>query len=84
MTSVATTDPLDASQWTTYYQALPMPESGSCTDITAEANKQAGYGTLVIGGWVKGWEPWVNNGHGGWGCRRNLVNTGGSTRIVTN
>jgi len=73
----------DPSLWTSYYQALPMPASGSCADITAEQNLLASYGTSASGGWVKAWEPWVNSGQGGWGCRRNLVNTGGSTWIVT-
>jgi hypothetical protein len=68
----------DPSEWTSHSQALPMPDSGSCSDITAEQNAFAAYGTGVTGGWVKGWEPWVNSGHGGWACRRVLTNTGGN------
>ena len=74
----------DPSTWTTHYQAIPVPASGSCDDITVELNTFAAYDTSVTGGWTKGWEPWVNetldvNGEriGGWACWRNLVNTGG-------
>lgn len=74
----------DPSLWTNYYQALPLPESGTCADITQEQNTFAAHGTNVTGGWVKGWEPWVNSGTCGWACRRNLVNTGGDTWNVTN
>jgi hypothetical protein len=77
--SSSTSDP---SFWTTYNQALGMPASGSCADITADQNVLTAYGTGVTGGWVKGWEPWVNAGAGGWGCRRVLTNTGGNTWIV--
>jgi hypothetical protein len=75
---------LDPSQWTTHYQALPMPESDSCTDISAAENQFAAYGVNVTGGWVRAWEPWVNDGNGGWACRRNLINTGGTNWIITN
>jgi len=73
---------LEPAQWTRYYQALPMPDSGFCLDITPEQNAFAAYGTGVTGGWVKSWEPWVANGAGGWGCQRNLVNTGGDNWTV--
>jgi len=74
---------IEPAQWTSYYQALPMPDSGFCQDITTEQNAFAAYGTGVSGGWVKSWEPWVANGAGGWGCQRNLVNTGGNNWVVT-
>ena len=76
----STTDP---STWTTYFQSLPMPASGSCADISAEQNTFAAYNTNVTGGWVKGWEPWVNNNTGGFACWRNLVNTGGNNWRTT-
>ena len=80
MTSGSMAGPvLDPSLWTNYYQALPMPGSGVCSDISPEQNTLAAYGTGVTGGWVKGWEPWVNAGQGGWACRRMLTNTGGNT-----
>jgi hypothetical protein len=75
---------LEPAQWTRHNQALPMPATGSCQDITAEQNSFAAYGTGVSGGWVRGWEPWVNTSLGpdgqrigGWACIRQLVNTGG-------
>jgi len=74
---------IELAQWTSYYQALPMPDSGFCQNITTEQNAFAAYGTGVSGGWVKSWEPWVANGVGGWGCQRNLVNTGGNNWVVT-
>jgi hypothetical protein len=69
--------------WTSYRQALPLPASGFCSDITAEQNTFAAYNTSVTGGWVKGWEPWVNNNTGGFACWRNLVNTGGNNWRTT-
>jgi uncharacterized delta-60 repeat protein len=78
--SITSTDP---SLWTSYRQALPLPASGFCSDITAEQNTFAAYNTSVTGGWVKGWEPWVNNNTGGFACWRNLVNTGGNNWRTT-
>jgi hypothetical protein len=78
--SITSTDP---SLWTSYRQALPLPASGFCSDITAEQNTFATYNTSVTGGWVKGWEPWVNNNTGGFACWRNLVNTGGNNWRTT-
>ena len=75
--------PTDPSMWTSYRQALPMPASGFCSDITAEQNTFAAYNTGVTGGWVKGWEPWVDNNTGGFACWRNLVNTGGNNWRTT-
>jgi len=78
------------STWTSYRQALPLPASGFCSDITAEQNTFAAYNTGVTGGWVKGWEPWVNKNLdvmgeriGGFACWRNLVNTGGNNWRTT-
>jgi len=80
----------DPSMWTSYRQALPLPASGFCSDITAEQNTFAAYNTNVTGGWVKGWEPWVNKNLdvmgeriGGFACWRNLVNTGGNNWRTT-
>jgi len=73
----------DPSMWTSYRQALPLPASGFCSDITAEQNTFAAYNTNVTGGWVKGWEPWVDNNTGGFACWRNLVNTGGNNWRTT-
>jgi len=78
--SITSTDP---SMWTSYRQSLPLPASGLCSDITAEQNTFAAYNTNVTGGWVKGWEPWVNNNTGGFACWRNLVNTGGNNWRTT-
>jgi len=85
--SITSTDP---SMWTSYRQALPLPASGFCSDITAEQDTFAAYNTGVTGGWVKGWEPWVNKNLdvmgeriGGFACWRNLVNTGGNNWRTT-
>ena len=71
----------DPSQWRTVRQALPMPASGSCEDIS---DADFAWGTNLTGGWQRAWEPWVNpeldaNGNriGGWACMRVLVHRGG-------
>ena len=76
MTSRSTT-----TQWTVINQGAPMPASGLCEGID---DTEFAYGTGVSGGWVRGWEPWVNTTigadgqrKGGWACIRQLVNTGG-------
>jgi uncharacterized delta-60 repeat protein len=85
--SITSTDP---SMWTSYRQALPLPASGFCSDITAEQNTFAAYNTSITGSWTKGWEPWVNTNLdvrgeriGGFACWRNLVNTGGNNWRTT-
>ena len=72
-------------------QALPLPASGTCIDITPEQNTFAAYGTGVSNGWSKGWEPWVNKtldargeSIGGFACVRYLINTGGANWRATN
>ena len=76
MTSRSTT-----TQWTVINQGAPMPATGLCEGID---DTEFAYGTGVSGGWVRGWEPWVNTTigadgqrKGGWACIRQLVNTGG-------
>lgn len=68
--------PADGSDGTPppVYQGLPLPGSGSCADV-----KDADYawGTGLTGGWQKAWEPWVNEGKGGWACVRTMAYAGG-------
>ena len=71
----------DPSQWRTVRQALPMPVTGSCDDVS---DADFAWGTNLTGGWQRAWEPWVNpeldaNGNriGGWACMRVLVHRGG-------
>ena len=71
----------DPSQWRTVRQALPMPATGSCDDVS---DADFAWGTNLKGGWQRAWEPWVNpeldaNGNriGGWACMRVLVHRGG-------
>ena len=61
---------------TTVYQGLPMPTSGSCADVQ---DVDYGWGTGLIGGWHKAWEPWARTTDtvdGGWACTRSLVYSG--------
>ncbi len=57
------------------HQGLPLPASGSCSDIQ---DVNYAWGTGLTGGWTKAWEPWVNlaAGKGGWACTRTLVSSG--------
>ena len=82
-TSNASSDP---SQWITVSQALPLPSTGSCTDVQ---DADYAYGTGLTGGWTKAWEPWVNttldadgNRIGGWACTRTLINKGGQNWMI--
>ena len=70
--------------WTLVRQALPMPSTGSCTDVQDAAYA---WGTGLRGGWQRGWEPWVVNAdgsRGGWACLRVLVNRGGNDWVIDN
>lgn len=72
MTSIGTPDPDDQS--VVIRQALPMNAEGTCTNLDDSA---VAYGSGMSGGWQRGWEPWPNEGTGGWACLRGLVNTAG-------
>lgn len=66
------------------HQALPMPESGSCTEIQ---DADLAWGTGLSGGWRKSWGPWVRvagapERQGGWACIRTLKNMGGHTWVI--
>ena len=57
-----------------------MPATGTCSSVDDRA---VAYGTGITGGWVAGWEPWVNTNLGpdgqrigGWACVRTLLNDG--------
>ena len=78
--------PDTSAPWTLIHQSLPLSESGTCEGLDDEF---AAYGTGIRGGWVRSWEPWVNqtlgaNGEriGGWACSRVLVNRGGTAWFV--
>ncbi len=66
-------------------QGLHMSETGcNALDDAAFA-----YGTGLNGGWVRGWEFWVNpypdadgNPIGGWACIRTIQNRGGTTWLI--
>jgi len=70
---------------TVVHQALPMPASGNCGDVT---DADVAFGTGIRGGWQRGWEPWVTSGsvdvHGGWACIRALVKVGAQDWHVDN
>ena len=56
------------------FQALPLPESGSCTDVD---DSSFSFGSGVFGGWSRSWQPWVrttgvDDATGGWACVRVL------------
>lgn len=50
-------------------QQVPVPASGSCTDVADEAFR---YGTTVSGGWTHSWAMWIREGRGGDVCTRTL------------
>jgi hypothetical protein len=85
MTSSAIVDPvLPMAEWLVIHQALPMPASDTCADVT---DSDVAWGTGLTGGWTRGWEPWVESGNpdaprGGWACIRTLVNTGGNRWLI--
>lgn len=61
-------------------QGLPLPSSGSCSDVNESA---IGWATDLVGGWRKSWEPWAGDGHlGGWACARTLEHTEGEWHIA--
>lgn len=62
------------------HQGLPLPTSGSCSDVDESA---IGWATDLVGGWGKSWEPWAGDGdHGGWACTRILEYTEGAWHIA--
>lgn len=73
----------EPSKWTLVRQSLPLPKSGTCSDLV---DKDYAWGTGQTGGWLKAWEPWAGprNGAGGWACLRTLVNKGGNGWSVGN
>ena len=85
MTSSAIVDPvLPMAEWLIIHQALPMPASDTCADVT---DSDVAWGTGLAGGWTRGWEPWVvtenpDAPRGGWACVRTLVNTGGNRWLI--
>jgi len=50
-------------------QAVGLPASGSCFNITDPTLNLAG---VPYGGWTRSWGQWVNGGRGGFVCTRTL------------
>ncbi len=59
-------------------QSVPLAANGTCAGIDDSA---FGYGTGLQGGWSRSWQPWPNQGAGGYACIRALVHVGGGWRV---
>lgn len=58
-------------------QAVPLPASGTCTDVV---ESDFGFQARVTGGWGKSWGEWANSGAGGQVCERTLAYSGALAR----
>lgn len=52
------------------FQAVALPASGKCTDVT---DKSLNWGGAGSGGWGQSWQQWANAGKGGAVCQRTLT-----------
>lgn len=66
----AQTVPFDPQGPPPVLQQLPMPSSGSCTEIV---NTAYDWGGASTGGWGRSWAQWANAGAGGPVCTRTLL-----------
>ena len=52
------------------FQAVALPASGKCTDVT---DKSLNWGGAGSGGWGQSWQQWASAGKGGAVCQRTLI-----------
>lgn len=62
----------------TVRQSLPLDANGECAAID---DTEFAYGSGLTGGWQRSWQPWPNDGVGGFACIRAIINVSGRWSI---
>ena len=69
LTVSVVSEPVDPPEAHDYLQQVGVPLSGDCSDVPNYVGHLTGF---PIGGWSESWAWWINDGHGGPVCTREV------------